>query len=101
MPVDNDEHQAILEASGWYGLMQSGHFGQDEHRAWMLWHSACGAHRRAWQLVLEVRGQAAQVKALPRRHWAGRLLLGFFSTMARAEACGPGRPRGRPVGRAC
>jgi len=91
MPTGNDEHRAILEASGWYCLMNSDEFGQDEHRAWMLWHSASGAHRRAWRLVLEVRDHGEQPRTLPRRSWGRRVLEGCFAVMARAEAFGPGR----------
>lgn len=61
MPTAVSEHDAIREASHWFALLHSGHASDEERQAWTRWHAADPAHRRAWQLVEDVRAQLGQV----------------------------------------
>ena len=55
--------EAIRAASTWFARLQAGPVDAADRQAWERWLAAKPAHRRAWELVEEVRAQLDQVPA--------------------------------------
>lgn len=96
--------EALRQAAAWFAQLQSEQAGEPERAAWRAWLQAHPSHRRAWQLVEEVRqqfGQAPQAagRALDaagrsRRRALGQLaaVLGVGGATALLYRAAPWRP---------
>jgi transmembrane sensor len=65
-PLPNDD--VIRQASDWFARLSCGHAKDEERQAWAAWHAADPSHRRAWQIVEDVRSQFGRLPGAVASH---------------------------------